>query len=56
MITEEQASIELSNLSQKKDEDLYAYYCQIKTLLIRISEKDQVTYNRENTIIWNNIE
>lgn len=53
---EEQASIELSILSQKDDENFYAYYRRTETLLIRISGRDQVSYNGKNTLILNNAE
>ena len=56
IITEKQASAELSILSQKEDKDLFAYYRRTEILLIGILEKDQVTHNRENTIILNNAE
>ncbi len=54
MVPEEQASTELSTLSQKKDEDIYTYYRRTETLLIGISGRDQVTHNGENSIILNN--
>lgn len=54
MIIEKQISKKLLTLFQKKDDDFYAYYHQIKNLFIRISKKDQVIYIRENIIILNN--
>lgn len=56
IMMEEQASSELSNLSQKEDENLYVYYQRTETLLIGISGKDRVTHNKENAIILNNTE
>lgn len=55
-MTKKQVSTELSTLSQKEDEDLYAYYRWTKTQLIEISERDQVTYNGQNSIVLNNAE
>ena len=55
-MTEEQASTELTTLSQKEDENLYIYYCQIETLLIGISGRDRVTYDGENTVLLNKVE
>lgn len=43
-------------LSQKKNNDFFAYYCQTKTLLIQILVKDKVTHNRKNATILNNAE
>ena len=54
VMTEEQASTELSILLQKEDENLYAYYRRTEALLIRISRRDRVSHNRENAIILNN--
>ena len=56
VITEEQASIKLSILSQKKDKNLYAYYRRTEALLTRIFERDQESQNRKNAIILNNAE
>lgn len=56
VMTEEQASKELSTLSQKEDEDLYAYYRRTENLLIGISGRDRVTDNGENTITLNKAE
>lgn len=53
---EKQAIRELLILSQKKDNDLYAYYCWPNILFIKIQRKNYLTYNKENTIIVNNIE
>lgn len=53
-MTEKQVSIELLILSQKEDENLYIYYHWTKTQLIKISEKNQKTYNRQNLIVLNN--
>ena len=55
-MTEEQASTELSLLSQRKDEDLYTYYCRKETLLIKVSGRNRVTHHGENSIILNNVE
>lgn len=49
-----QISIKLLTLSQIKNKDLYIYYCQTKTLLIEIFRRNQVTHNRENSIVLNN--
>lgn len=54
LITEEQASTELLTLSEKKDQDLYAFYRRKETLLIGIFKSDQKTHNRENAFILNN--
>ena len=56
VMTEEQASTELSILSQKEDENLYAYYRRTEALLIGISGRDRVSHNGENAIILNNAE
>ena len=56
VMTEEQASTELTTLSQKEDENLYTYYCRTETLLIGISGRDRVTHDGENTVILNKAE
>ena len=53
MIKEERASTELSSLTQKKDKDLYRYYCRIEVLLTKIAGRDQVTHDGENAVILN---
>lgn len=52
-MTEEQASTELSTLSQKENEDFHSYYRRTETFFIGISGKDQVTHNGANTITLN---
>lgn len=56
VMTENQASTKLSTLSQKKDEDLYTYYYQTKTLFIKTARKNRVTHDGENTITLNRAE
>ena len=50
IITDKKTSAELSNLAQKKDEDLYTYYRRIESLLKRIYGRDQVTNSGKNTV------
>ena len=54
MITEKDVSIELLVLSTKDDKSFHTYQHQRETLLIKISGKNRVTHNGENTIILNN--
>ena len=56
VITEERASTELLSFTQKKDEDLYTYYCCIEFLLTGIAGRDRVTHNGENAVILNRAE
>lgn len=51
VITDEQASRELSPLSQKEDKDLYTYYRRTEGLLRGIHGKDRVSNNGPDTII-----
>lgn len=44
-ITDRKVSAKLLFLIQKKDEDLYIYYCWIEGLLKRIYKQDQITNN-----------
>lgn len=41
---------------QKKDEDLYVYYCRTENLFIGISGRDRINHNGENSIILNKVE
>ena len=50
VMTRDSANIKVSILSQKEDEDFHIYHYWTKTLLMRISVRDQVIYNRENMI------
>ena len=52
VITDENASAELSSLIQKDNEDLYLYYCQSKGLLKGIHGRDQVTNNGRDTVTF----
>lgn len=56
VLTDEQASTELSTLSQKEDEDLYAYYRRTETLLTEIAGRDRVSHNGKNAVILNRAE
>ncbi len=50
VITVKKASAELSNLTQKEDEDLYIYYRRIEGLLKGIQGRDQVTNSGRDTV------
>lgn len=53
---DKRASAELSNLAQKKDEDLYIYYCQTEDLLKKIHRQDRVTNNGRNIVTFSPFE
>lgn len=50
-ITNEKASAELWNLTQKEDKDLYIYYYCIESLLKRIHERDQITNSGKDIVM-----
>ena len=51
-MTNDQTSVELANLAQKKDEDLYTYYCWTERLLKEIHGQDQVTNNGREAVTF----
>ncbi|MCJ1344829.1 hypothetical protein MMC31_003032 [Peltigera leucophlebia] len=55
-MTEEQASTELSTLSQMEDEDHHSFYRRTETLFIRISGRDRVTHDGADTVTLNRAE
>lgn len=52
-ITDEKKSMELSNLAQKEDENLYIYYQHSKNILNGIHRRDQITNSGRDTITLN---
>ena len=49
-IKDEKVGAKLLSLVQKKDENLYTYYCRTKNLLKKIHGRDQVTHNGRDTV------
>lgn len=52
VIIDKKANAELSSLKQKKDEDLYICYCWTKSLLKKIYDQDEITYNKRDIVTF----
>lgn len=53
VIMNEKTNAKLSNLTSKKDKDLYIYYCHTKDFLKKMYRQNQVTNSSRDITIFN---